>query len=219
MLSDILKVVSANLPIGSFAYSQSIEKAVDAQIINSAEDCYDWLHCVMQHQLGRQDLILLNQAYEAVAQGDFQRLSRLSDLTLALRNTREAYDEEQNKGRAFLKIFPTIAGQNPPYLEYCHNCYLTVYAVFAHCMKISASEMMESYAFAFMEGLVMASIKCVPLGQLQAWQIISRLCGENLQHIIQKARQLHTEDIASGLCTLSIMSAQHEDMYSRIFRS
>ncbi|HAO92275.1 MAG TPA: urease accessory protein UreF, partial [Succinivibrio sp.] len=56
MLSKAFILVSPNLPIGSFSYSQALETCVEEKLITCSEDFEKWLAANLKHSLQTCDL-------------------------------------------------------------------------------------------------------------------------------------------------------------------
>ena len=59
MLSKAFILVSPNLPIGSFSYSQALETCVEEKLISCSQDFEKWLEANLKHSLQTCDLPLL----------------------------------------------------------------------------------------------------------------------------------------------------------------
>jgi urease accessory protein len=93
--------------------------------------------------------------------------------------------------------------------------------VFALALALSQTDLtlgMTSHAFGWAENMVQTAMKTIPLGQLSGQRLLNALMGEIPQAVefaieqLEKDRQVFTPRLA-------ILSAQHEDQYSRLFRS
>lgn len=220
MKLSILELCSANLPIGSFSYSDGLESFVDMNLITSENDLYNYLENALLHMLAYQDLPLLRNLYQSWNSPNTLLFEKYVDMTLALRNTKELRLEEKNKGKALTKLFAVFGFiLSETEKEVIEKTYLGALAVLAFKKELSLQELLESYCFIFIEGQCIAAQKLLPIGQSSAWRIINSLCENIVTKAIDISITIDDENIGSSLIMQNIMSATHEDIYSRLFRS
>ncbi len=218
-LLRLLHLVSPTLPIGAFTYSQGIEWAVEAGWIRTAADVDDWLADQLDTTLARLDLPLLLRLYQAVADADRARFAAWSDLLLAYRETAELRQEERNRGRALADLLVKLA---LPGAAAWHDALARAqaagFAFAAARWQITPGDTARGYAWAWLESLVLAAVKIVPLGQTQGQQLLQRLTSA-LPAAVATAHALDDNDLGAGNPALAIASSRHETQYTRLFRS
>jgi urease accessory protein len=84
--------------------------------------------------------------------------------------------------------------------------------------KIDPRQAASAYAWSWLEGLVLAAVKIVPLGQTQGQQVLARLAGR-IPAILDAALELDDESIGASSPALAIASCAHETQYTRLYRS
>lgn len=216
MLSKAFILVSPNLPIGSFSYSQALETCVEEKLITCSEDFEKWLAANLKHSLQTCDLPLLKRLYEAKDKDTFKSLV---DEVIALRTTKELREEEINKGKAFARLLSSLEQKiDKEYLEIAKKSYLAVFSLFGKLKGLSLETILQSYCYAYIEAQTIAAIKLVPLGQTIAWQIIDKYTSK-IDSTVQESLKVEDDYIGSGLFNLSLLSVKHENLYSRLFRS
>lgn len=94
--------LSPSFPVGAFAYSHGLEKAVELGWIKDRGTLEAWLHDVMIHGSLRNDLIVLAEAHRLAARADRDGLRRLADLASALQPSAERHLEATQQGQSFL---------------------------------------------------------------------------------------------------------------------
>lgn len=215
MLTDLLMLCSANLPTGSFSYSQGLESAIEKGVVSDITDLEKYLRTCIEYNLVRTDLPLLKRLYLS---DDKESFRYWSEYVIAIRNTKELRDEEKNKGQALKRLFLQFYKEDP-LIDSVHTVpYLSVMARFCKKRNISLEQMILGFTFCFIENQCMAAIRLLSAGQSQAWALIDKI-KMNLDDFIQEALFIKDDDIGSGLSALSILSVQHERQYSRLFRS
>jgi urease accessory protein UreF len=74
------------------------------------------------------------------------------------------------------------------------------------------------YAWGWLENLVLAAVKLVPLGQTQGQQALARLLAE-VPPLVEQALPMDDDAIGAANPALAIASSAHETQYTRLFRS
>ncbi len=218
-LLRLLHLVSPSLPIGAFTYSQGIEWAVEAGWIRDAGDLESWLADQMHSSLARLDLPLLLRMVRAVADNDSARLSRWCDLLLAYRETRELRQEEANRGRALADLLVKLdLPDAAPWRDDLARCQVAGFAFAATRWQIAPDEATLGYGWSWLENLVLAAVKLIPLGQTAGQQVLQRLTND-LPTAVSTAHALPDDEIGAGNPALALASSRHETQYTRLFRS
>ena len=216
MIASAFSLVSPNLPIGAFSYSEALESAVENKIVTDCDSFYKWLIHNLKRSLAYFELPVLRHLYESNSVDEF---SFWTQRAIAMRNTFELRKEEDDKGKAFVRIISSLLlTDNKEFLEVARRSYLSAFSLYAKSDDLSLEMMLQCYLFSYIESQCIAAVKLVPLGQTDAWK-----CIKNASHlsdeIIEKSLTVKDDEIGAGLVNLSILSVKHETQYSRIFRS
>lgn len=218
-LLRLLHLVSPTLPVGAFAYSQGIEWAEEAGWVRTAEDVQDWLRDQLDNSLARLDLPLLVRMWGAARAGDPQAMARWIDWLLAARESAELRAEETNRGRALADLLTAWemdgAGDWRPVLA---RSQAAGFAFAACAWEIPAGDAALGYAWGWLENLVLAAVKIIPLGQTRGQQVLRQLLGE-IPAAVEEALSLPDEEIGASSPALAIAGSAHETQYTRLFRS
>ena len=218
-LLRLLQLVSPSLPVGGFTYSQGIEWAVESGWVRDLGDLEDWLCDLLRGSLAQVDLPLVLRLQAAAQTRDLVSFARWIDALLASRETAELRAEESNRGRALADLLMAWgledAGAWRPQLA---RSQAAGFAFAAAGWGIEPRVAATGYAWSWLEGLVLAAVKTVPLGQTQGQQALLRLASQ-IPPVLDQALAL--DDDALGACSpaLAIASSRHETQYTRLFRS
>ncbi len=218
-LLRLLQLVSPSLPIGGFTYSQGIEWAVAAGWITNAADLQAWVVDQLRHALAQVDLPILLRLYGAVGAADKGRLDYWVDRLIAARETMELRQEERQRGRALADLL--VAWALPEVLAWRKHLARSQAAGMAFAGvtgQIPCDSLMLGYAWTWAEGLIVAGMKCVPLGQTQGQQILAQLT-QVIPETLAIALAIEEDAIGASCPALAIASSQHESQYTRLFRS
>mgnify|MGYP001823704026 FL=1 len=214
-----MHLVSPSLPVGGFTYSQGIERAVEDGWISDAFGLERWLRHQLHHALAAFDLPLLARMHQAVVDARGDVLEAWTDELLAGRESAELRLEEQNRGRAFANLLEGLKVEEADrWKPIVAKCQAAGFAFAAVRWKIAPREMALGYAWSWLENLVLAAVKIVPLGQTEGQRVLQRLSPE-LPAAVDAGLALADEEIGTSCPALAIASSRHETQYTRLFRS
>ena len=104
-LLQLLAFMSPAFPVGGFAYSHGLERAIDDGTVTSADEVREWIESLLVHGSGWNDAVLFAQAYDA---DEAVRLE-IDELALALAASRERALETSDLGQSFVKAAATMS--------------------------------------------------------------------------------------------------------------
>lgn len=215
----LLQLVSPLLPVGAFAYSQVLESAVDSAIITDEETTFAWVNGILQHSITQLDLSAMHYILEAFEEDRLSTVQALNDLVYAFRETSELRAESYHLARALLRLLAELHDNEQGLLAIEGKLdWVTAFSFACHLNKIPHDQSMLAYAWSWCENQVQAAIKLVPLGQTAGQKLLVRL-GDELPAVIAQAKQKSIDELGASSPNLSILSSQHEQQYSRLFRS
>jgi len=219
-LLRMLQIASANLPVGAFSYSQGLESAIDAGWIDGSDTMSQWLVEQLQGVMTYQELPLLKRLYEAFKSGSMQEAIKLSEQVIAYRETAELRDEERQRGRAMAKVVQALHPKHHKIdalpSESANQLY--VFAGYCYRENLKCSQTLSAYTYMWLESLVIAAIKLVPLGQTDAQVMIYETMGQ-IGDVCAISMQVADDEIGYSSPAVAMASSLHETQYSRLFRS
>ena len=105
MIASAFSLVSPNLPIGAFSYSEALEAAVENKVVTNCDSFYKWLCHNLKRSLVYFELPVLRHLYES---NNVDEFSFWTQRAIAMRNTFELRKEEDDKGKAFVRIISSL---------------------------------------------------------------------------------------------------------------
>jgi urease accessory protein len=214
-----MQLISPSLPVGAYAYSQGIEWAVEAGWIRSAEDLEAWLIDQLQGSFAVLDLPLLMRMWEACRRVDAGAAASWVDWLLASRETAELRAEEANRGRALAELLVALALPGArDWKPVLARSQAAGFAFAAIAWDVPKRESALGYGWGWLEGLVLAAVKIVPLGQTQGQAVLQRSIPI-LPPAVDRALRIRDREIGASSPALAIASSAHETQYTRLFRS
>lgn len=214
--------LSPAFPVGGFAYSHGLEKAVENGWISDGETLEAWVTDLVEHGSLRNDLLLLAAAWRASCTADWTRLRDVADLAGALAPSRERHLEATQQGQSFISAIEAAWPSDAPTWAVAAGDALPVYCTAvgftaaAHLIPIAQT--LQAYSIAYASLLTSAAIRLGIVGQTDAQRVIAtllpRLCAA------AGSAEIRTLDDLGGASWRSDIAAQqHETQTTRLFRS
>lgn len=218
-LAPLLQLASPMLPVGAFAYSQGIERAVHDALIVDAASAQRWIDDVLAGPMARFEAPLWLRLYRAAQHSDTEAFAAWNECFVASRETFELRAETLQMG-ASLKLLARDLGLQPAIamLDIDAPSFPAAFAACAVALDVTEADGLAAYVWSWLENQVAAALKAVPLGQL-AGQRILHASHVALDSALATAAALADDDLASAAPGLALTSALHEIQYSRLFRS
>lgn len=206
-LLTLTQWLSPAYPIGAFAWSHGLERAVSRGDVSDAASLADWLHAVLAHGAGRSDAILLCAAYSA------EDATPVAELAAALAPSQERKAETLQQGAAFAATTRAVWGLNLPDMA-----YPVAVGRAAMGVGLPLEPVVHVWLQGFASNLVQCAQRLLPLGQTAGQRILYDLTATILA-VGQEALVASLDDIGSATFAVDTASMQHKAQYARIFRS
>lgn len=236
-LLRLMWLASPALPVGGFSYSEGLEAAVQAGRVHDEASTAQWLSDHLHLVMARSEMPLLVRALRALralpalgpesqgeheAPGDRQReIQACNDWILQTRESREFRLQTEQMGRSLAQWMSQLRRETDPAPAPAVGAlpggptWPVAFALACDRAGATPTQALLALAFSWAENQVQAAIKCVPLGQAAGQRMLARLAHE-IEAVVSDPAPQPVQAFAPGL---AILSAQHEDQYSRLFRS
>jgi len=221
-LLQLMRLASPSLPVGGFSYSEGLESAVDASLVGDEASAQRWLADQLCLGLARADLPILARALAAWRRVDLAHVDALNRWFATTRETGELLRQAEQMGRslALWLRHRGAADERLARLEALQPAptWPIAFALAGADSGASARDVLVTFAGGWAENMAQAAIKAVPLGQAAAQRILAALAAE-IPAAVDAALHLASADMQAFTPMLAILSARHEEQYSRLFRS
>lgn len=217
-LLALLHLVSPALPIGAYAYSQGQEYAVDSGWLKEDGALADWIGGLLRFSVGRLDLPVLSRLYYAWQNDDLHGVDRWNDFIRANRETRELLLEDEQLGIALQRLLISLEVNGAELMLKAPVSFVTQFALAGVRWNIELPDLMQGFAWSWLENQVAAATKIVPLGQTAAQKLLVEIM-DCIPEVCAQASNISDGEMGVGLPALAIASSRHEGQYSRLFRS
>lgn len=221
-LSRLLQLASPMLPVGAYSYSQGLEWAIECGDVHDLNSAKAWIGDVLYIYQTRFELPVLHRLYLAWQQNDIAAVQTWDAFYQAGRDTAEALAETKQMGYSLVRLLNDLKELPEDLLANINQlqtpAFPTIYAAVAQHWQIPAADMLQGYAWGWLENQASAAMKSVPLGQVAGQKVLYAL-GQTLPDVVSQAMSLHDDEISNFNPLLSIAGCLHETQYSRLFRS
>ena len=213
---------SPAFPVGAFAYSHGLEKAVEFGFVRDRATLQDWLADLVAHGGLRNDLILLAAAWTAITRADDAGLAEAAALSVAFQPSAERYLETTQQGGSFLlqirSAWPCAAVTKLAAVAPGPVGYPVAAGVAAAGHGVPLAALLSAYGLGFIGNLTAAAIRLSVVGQSDGQRIIASLLPA-IELAAQYAATATTDDLGGAAFRSDIASLAHETQYTRLFRS
>jgi urease accessory protein len=214
-LLRLLQLCSPALPIGAFAYSHGLEQAQHQGTVADGPSAEQWIGGLVDHVWARWDVPVLARLYGSIAHGRDGETRRWCALLEASRESAELLAEDLHLGRSLADLMlhlgmPQSVREPEP--------FAAALARAAVHWGLSLRDAALAWLWTAVEHEVSAAVRLIPLGQSEGQRLLSRLAAR-IPAAIELGLSLADEEIGAFSPGLALASAQHETLYSRLFRS
>ncbi|NJN75428.1 MAG: urease accessory protein UreF [Synechococcaceae cyanobacterium RL_1_2] len=221
----LLQLSSPTLPLGAYSYSEGLEWLVMAHI-QDAIALQHWLTMELTYGAIRTEAAVMARAYRY--HQDLERLTYWNDWLIASKETKELRLQTNQMGKSLIRLLVQLSDRDPHhypnYFEQLQDhledgcSYPIAFGVAAAQWQIDLDLALPAYLHSWANNLVNGGVKLIPLGQTAGQQILWQL---NPIIEAQAPMLLGLEDDQLYSCTMgsSLASMNHEQQYTRLFRS
>ncbi|MBN3809351.1 urease accessory protein UreF [Paraburkholderia sp. Ac-20347] len=228
-LTALLHLASPALPIGAFSYSQGLEAAIDARLVETADDAAHWIAHGLANVLAPGELPFLAHQLERWrahdTDSDADTIQALIDANaefIASRESAELRRETAQMGWSLRQLCAQLewgdAARRATLDRMTPVAQPTAFAFAAYAHDASTEATLAAYAFSWVENQTAAALKAVPLGQVAGQRIVVAL-RPAIADAVARALATPPDSLNTFAPQLGILSARHESQYSRLFRS
>jgi urease accessory protein len=214
-LLALLQLASPGLPVGGFAYSQGLEKAIEDASVHDAATARRWIEDVLALSLARFEAPLWLRAWDAWKSHDHARFAHRNDECIAARETAELRAETLQMGVSLVRVMPALGIAAPA----CSPiAFPMAFAAACAALEVEREAGLAAYLWAWAENQVLVAVKSVPLGQMAGQTLLAQLHGA-IDAAVRSSAELTDDELGTATVRYAITSARHEAMYSRLYRS
>ncbi len=219
-LLPLMLWLSPAFPVGSFAYSQGLEWAVEAGDVKDARTLGGWLVDLLSFGAPRADAILFAESFRNAEAEDWPALAEANELAIALATSAERRLETTAQGAAFVAAARAAWDCAPlrALAEAERVAYPVAVAAAAagHGLPLEAS--LQAFVLAQVAAAVSAVVRLGPIGQTDGQKVQATLIPR-IRALAREAAGSTLADLGACAFRAEIAAMRHETQYSRLFRS
>jgi urease accessory protein len=207
--------LSPAFPIGSFAYSGGLERAVHDGLVDDARSLSAWIGTLIGNGSVWNDAVLLGASHRV--HGDPPRLAEVAALAGALAGSRERHQETMLLGDAFLaaaRAWPDDVFERLPDAV----AYPVAIGAVTGAHGIALEKALALFMHAYASQAVSAGIRLGVAGQKDGVAILAGMEGW-IAEIAGRAALSTLDDLGAATVQADISGLRHETQTTRLFRS
>jgi urease accessory protein len=214
-LLRLMAWLSPAFPIGGFAWSGGLERAVADGLVKDAAGLGDWLSTLMRHGALWNDTVLFSDAWRRFE--DTAALKEVAELGLAMAGSAERFAETSSLGKAFVaaaSAWPApVLERLPPDVP-----FPVAVGAIAAAHGVPAEKALAAFLHAAVSQAVSAGIRLGCCGQADGVKILAAL-EHPISQLSERVDGLTLDDLGGAAVQAEIASLRHETQHSRLFRS
>ncbi|MGG7516528.1 urease accessory protein UreF [Allorhizobium undicola] len=214
-LLRLMAWLSPAFPVGGFAWSGGLERAVHDGLVVRAQDLHAWAQTALCHGLLWNDAVLLAQAHRSARSP--AQLAAIAELAEALSGSKERHQETMGLGMAFRDAacaWPVAGLEGLP----LRLAYPVAVGAVAALNGIKVGATIAAYLHAAVSQMVSAAIRLGVMGQRQGLAVLAGL-ENDMGRMAERAATTTLDALGSATVMADMVSARHETQATRLFRS
>ena len=224
-LGALLHLVDPTLPIGGFNHSNGLETFVQQRVVESKATLEEYVQTQLLQNWIYNDGAYLSLAFDAMCEGNFDRLCELDWQLSATKVARESREGSFKLGVRLLKIFiryethALLTAYQQAIAEKRVQGYFTiVFAMVTQAMGLSKADTLYAFYYNAAVGAITNGVKLIPLSQMEGQDILFDL-RRSLVQAVELSLDPDEEWLGAATLANDIRAMQHEVLYTRLYMS
>ena len=225
--SHLLKylLISPNLPVGGFCYSEGFESFFDSKNINEPEFVKDVITNELKIGQIRLDAKVLLDFFDIFKEihnnknlkSNLQKLLSLDKWILSTKDSVEIREQQTQMSKSLFELTKEFGFE---YLyEKNKNCsWPLAWSWACYCFEVTKLEMIENILYSWSANQLSAALRLIPMGSTKA-QLIQRDLLEIISKVSKEIMDKKIDDIYFGNVGLAMAQQNHNDLYTKLFRN
>ncbi len=220
----LLQLASPALPLGAYSYSDGLETLVEQLKIRTHTDLFSWLEQELIYGAIRIESALMLKVYQGLINDQLDTIISCNHWITASKETKELRLQSWQMGNSLVKLMLSLIEGNQRLLPEVQRIlgqecnYAIAFGIAAALWDIDGESALLAYLQSWATNLISAGIKLIPLGQTAGQQILNKLNNIILRES-QSILTLTDDHLYCCSFGLGLASMNHENLYTRLFRS
>ncbi len=225
--SHLLKylLVSPNLPVGGFCYSEGMESYLQNRNLKDSNSVKELIISELEIGQVRLDgrlLIDFFDIFNEIEDGknlkiNFQKLLSLDKWILASKDSVEMREQQIQMAKSLLDLTKEL-GFEYLYENNNKSSWPLAWSWACHCFEITKLEMVENFFYAWSANQLSAALRIIPIGSTKA-QLIQRDLLAIISKVSKDIMDNEIDDIYFGNIGLAMAQQNHNNLYTKLFRN
>ena len=225
--SHLLKylLVSPNLPVGGFCYSEGFESFFESKNIKEPEFVKDLIINELKFGQIRMDARILLDFFDIfkelhnnkTLESNFKKLLSLDRWILASKDSNEIREQQTQMSKSLFDLTKEF-GFEYLYKKNIKSSWPLAWSWACYCFEITELEMVENFLYAWSANQLSAALRLIPMGSTNA-QLIQRDLLEIISEISKEIMYKKIDEIYFGNVSLAMAQQNHNDLYTKLFRN
>jgi len=225
--SRLLKylLISPNLPVGGFCYSEGMESFFDIKNIEEPKYVKDFIIKELKMGQIRLDAKLLLEFFSIFKEihnnknlkSNFKKLLSLDKWILSSKDSLEIREQQTQMSKSLFDLTKEF-GFEYLYKKNKKNSWPLAWSWACYCFEITKLEMVENFFYAWSANQLSAAIRIIPIGSTKA-QLIQRDLLAIISKVSKEIMDKEIDDIYFGNVGLAMAQQNHNDLYTKLFRN
>lgn len=218
-------LISPNLPVGGFCYSEGMECFFNIKGISDSKSVKELIINELKFGQIRLDARMLKEFYEIFielknnvnSKRNVQKLLSLDKWLLSSKDSVEIREQQNQMSKSLLELTKEF-GFEYPYENNKNSSWSLAWSWTCFCFEISKIEMIENFIYAWSANQLSAALRIIPIGSTKTQTIqldLLKIISEVSKEIIDK----NINDLYFGNILLTMSQQNHNDLYTKLFRN
>ncbi|MBC5625533.1 urease accessory protein UreF [Clostridium sp. NSJ-49] len=222
---QILQLCDSNFPIGSFNHSYGMETYLRNNVIDDAKSFSKWVDLFLKHQFITSDGLAIRMLYEALENGDVDKVWEIDNLLIAQTVAKETRNAAKLVASRMIKIYLDLyeienlkiyAKKIASKEVYGHPAI--VFGLLMHDLEMSKEEAIKLHMYSTVSTIIQNAVRAIPLGQKDG-QLLVKEYSEKFNHYYKLIEELDFDSFGANTPGIELSQINHETLVFRLFMS
>lgn len=222
---QILQLCDSNFPIGSFNHSYGMETYLRSNVIDDAKSFSKWVDLFLKHQFITSDGLAIRMLYEALENGDMDKVWEIDNLLIAQTVAKETRNAAKLVASRMIKIYLDLyeieslkiyAKKIASKEVYGHPAI--VFGLLMHELEMSEEEAIKLHMYSTVSTIIQNAVRAIPLGQKDG-QLLVKEYSEKFNHYYKLIEELDFDSFGANTPGIELSQINHETLGFRLFMS
>ena len=225
--SHLLKylLISPNLPVGGFCYSEGFESFFDSKNIIESKFVKELITNELKIGQIRMDARILLEFFDIFKKihnkknlkSNYKKLLSLDKWILASKDSIEIREQQTQMSKSLFELTKEF-GFEYLYEKNKRCSWPLAWSWACYCFEISEFEMVEIFIYSWSANQLSAALRLIPMGSTTA-QLIQRDLMGTISEVSKEIMNKKIDEIYFGNVGLAMSQQSHNDLYTKLFRN